>query len=70
MNKPNLDDPDLSLADLMTHWPRTIPIFIRHRMLCVGCPISRFHTVANACAEYHLNEKDFLEELKQAIDVK
>jgi hybrid cluster-associated redox disulfide protein len=39
-------------------------------MLCVGCPISRFHTVANACAEYHLNEKDFLEELKQAIDVK
>lgn len=40
MNKPKLDDPDLSLADLMTHWPRTIPVFIRHRMLCVGCPIS------------------------------
>lgn len=37
MNKPNLEDPDLPLADLMTRWPQTIPVFIRHRMLCVGC---------------------------------
>lgn len=27
MNKLNLDDSDLPLADLMTRWPQTIPVF-------------------------------------------
>lgn len=66
MRKPSLDDPDLPLADLMTQWPETIPVFIRHKMLCVGCPVSPFHTVADACAAYHLNEEVFLSELMHA----
>lgn len=66
MTRPRLDDPDLSLAELMTAWPQTIPVFMRHRMLCVGCLVSPFHTVADACAEYHLNEEMFRVELKRA----
>ncbi|GGD29763.1 DUF1858 domain-containing protein [Sinisalibacter lacisalsi] len=68
MRAPRLDDPDLPLADLMTHWPATVPVFVRHRMLCVGCLISPFHTVTDACAEYHLDEELFLAELRIAAD--
>ncbi len=64
-----LDDPDLPLADLMTYWPGTIPVFIRHKMLCVGCLISPFHTIVEACAEYDLDEAEFLAELRQAAGV-
>lgn len=67
MRQPKLDDPDLPLADLMTHWPDTIPVFLRHKMLCVGCFISPFHTIVDACAEYSLNERDFLAELQEAV---
>jgi hybrid cluster-associated redox disulfide protein len=66
MRHPRLDDPDLSLADLMTHWPGTIRVFLRHRMLCVGCLISPFHTLVDACAEYGLDLTDFLAELRDA----
>lgn len=66
MRPLNLDDPDLPLADLMTEWPQTIPVFVRHRMLCVGCLVSPFHTVADACAEYHLHRRVFLDELMTA----
>ncbi|MEX1233497.1 MAG: DUF1858 domain-containing protein [Roseovarius sp.] len=66
MRPPRLDDPDLSLADLMTLWPQTIQVFINHKMLCVGCLISPFHTVADACAEYLLDEETFLAELMDA----
>ncbi|WP_297339501.1 DUF1858 domain-containing protein [Pseudophaeobacter sp.] len=66
MRHSNLDDPDLALADLMTKWPQTIPVFVRHKMLCVGCLVSPFHTIADACAEYHLDEEVFLAELKTA----
>ncbi|MEH6507773.1 MAG: DUF1858 domain-containing protein [Sulfitobacter litoralis] len=69
MRNPRLDDPDLPLAELMTHWPGTIPVFLRHKMLCVGCLISPFHTIVDACAEYELDESDFLAELREAAGV-
>ena len=68
MRRRRFDDPDLPLSDLMTDWPQTIPVFLRHRMLCVGCLINPFHTVVDACAEYHLDEDLFIEELRQAIE--
>lgn len=67
MRHLKLDDPDLPLADLMTHWPDTIPVFLRHKMLCVGCLISPFHTIVDACAEYDLDESTLLAELQDAV---
>lgn len=69
MRTARLDDPDLPLADLMSIWPDTIPVFVRHRMLCVGCLVSPFHTIADACAEYHLDEEVFIEELMRAAGI-
>lgn len=68
MPKPCVDDPDLPLAHLMSAWPATIPVFLRHRMLCVGCLIAPFHTIVDACAEYGLDEAAFVAELKAAIE--
>lgn len=63
MKRKRLDDPDLSLEELMALWPETIPVFLRHKMLCVGCLVNPFHTVIDACAEYDLDVGDFVEEL-------
>ena len=60
-------DPYMPLSDLLTKWPETIPVFVRHRMLCVGCHISPFHSVSDACTEYGLDEELFFEELKEVI---
>jgi hybrid cluster-associated redox disulfide protein len=67
VTKPALDDPDLTLDALMTLWPETIPVFLRHKMLCVGCLITSFHTVIDACLEYHLDELVFRAELHDAV---
>ncbi|MCR9110720.1 DUF1858 domain-containing protein [Marivita sp. XM-24bin2] len=64
-----IDDPNISLADLMTLWPQTISVFVKYKMLCVGCLVSPFHTIADACAEYHLDEKAFISELKKAAGI-
>lgn len=67
MRAPKIDDLDLPLSEMMTHWPQTIAVFTRHKMLCVGCLVSPFHTIIDACAEYNLNVDDFLSELKAAL---
>jgi hypothetical protein len=38
-------------------------------MMCIGCPITPFHTVIDACAEYNLDEAAFRAELRAAISV-
>ncbi len=64
-----LDDPDLALDSLMSLWPETISVFLRHNMLCVGCMVSPFHTVVDACAEYDLDESIFRAELHATAGV-
>ena len=63
------DDPDLALADLMTRWPATIPVFVRHKMLCVGCHVSPFHSIEDACAEYGVDQQAFVAELVEALSL-
>ena len=63
---PDLDDPDLQLHALMDLWPATIAVFLGHGMLCVGCAITPFHTVADACRAYGLDEAIFRRELRAA----
>ena len=69
MRAPKLNDPDLPLADMMTLWPETVQVFVKHQMLCVGCLIAPFHTVMDACAEYDLDPDDFMSELLESVGI-
>jgi hybrid cluster-associated redox disulfide protein len=60
-------DPDMPLDEIMRRWPSTIAVMIRHRMLCIGCPIGSFHTIVEACAEHGVDEALFADELLAAI---
>lgn len=62
MKLPEID-PDMTVDEIMRRWPATIRVFIRNRMLCVGCPIGIFHTVKDACEAHDLDEESFSQEL-------
>ncbi len=59
---------DQSVSEIMTTWPQTVRVFLRHGMHCVGCKVGPFHTIEDACLEYHLDEADFRRELEGAIN--
>ena len=50
----------------MRGWPGTIRVAIRNGMLCVGCPIAPFHTLAEAASEHELDEVALREALEAA----
>lgn len=60
----------LNVTDVVNCWQETIPVFLRHRMACIGCPMSSFETVAGAATVYGLNLTAFLQELQDAIPAK
>ena len=38
-------DSKLCSQELLERYPRATTAFIKHRMLCVGCPAQAFHTL-------------------------
>ena len=64
---PDIDDPDLPLDELFRTWPEAARPFLRWKTACVGCLMAPFHTVADACAQYGLDEAEFRAELRAAI---
>ena len=58
---------DMPLDDIMREWPATIGVMLRHRFLCVGCPIAPFHTVVDACREHGADPDSVLAELRGAM---
>jgi hybrid cluster-associated redox disulfide protein len=65
--KPDLITPDLIVADLLDSWPQAIPVFIKHKMSCVGCSMSCFETLSDAARIYGIAPAVLMAELQQTI---
>ena len=57
------------VGEVMTARPATIRVFLNFRMGCIGCPISAFHTVDDACSEHGVDRDEFLAALRAGADV-
>jgi hybrid cluster-associated redox disulfide protein len=58
---------DMVVDEIMRKWPATVAVMLSYRMLCVGCPIGTFHTVAEACREHRIDETRFILDLDAAV---
>jgi hybrid cluster-associated redox disulfide protein len=61
---------NLTVAEVLAQWPQTIPVFIHHRMACVGCAMAPFESLAEVATIYRLDLDGFLRELLQTIETK
>lgn len=57
---------DLSVAEVMDRWPKTIKVFLKYQTACVGCEMAPFETIATAAENYDLLLFIFLADLQQA----
>lgn len=62
--------PNLTVDQLLSRWRQVIPVFMRLRMSCVGCPMSPFETLDTVAKIYGLPLDSLMNELKTAIAVK
>jgi hybrid cluster-associated redox disulfide protein len=67
VKQPSPIDPDMVVDEIMRKWPATVAVVLRYKMLCVGCPIGTFHTVAEACLEHHVDESRLIADLEATV---
>ena len=58
------------IATLLSRYPQVSRVIIHHRMGCVGCAFSKFHSLHDALEIYQLQQEPFLTEIRNLIGVK
>jgi hybrid cluster-associated redox disulfide protein len=58
---------DLTVEHILAAWPGTLPVFIRFHMLCIGCPVTPFHTLREACLAHGIELESLLSVLQAAV---
>jgi len=60
-------NPQTTVFDLLKAYPQAAPLFLRRRMACVGCDMSRFETLKDATRIYRVDLSKLLEELDELV---
>jgi hybrid cluster-associated redox disulfide protein len=60
-------DSKMTVSDLLKIHPSVMNVFIKRKMLCVGCPAESFHTLEDVARIYGIALETFLRELQVAI---
>ena len=61
-------DSKMTVSELMSAHPPAIGVFLKRKMLCVGCPTETFHTLEDVARIYGIALEQLLKELRGAID--
>ena len=62
-------DSKMTVSELMRVHPSAMDVFIKRKMLCVGCPTESFHTLEDVAHLYGVALEQLLRELRGGIDV-
>ncbi len=55
-----------TVEEVLSRWPGTAEVFIRHKMACVGCIMAPFQTLKAAAKSYRIPEAELLSEIHAA----
>jgi len=58
----------MTVSELITAHPSAMDVFIKRKMLCVGCPTESFHTLEDVAHINGIALEALMKELRWAID--
>jgi hybrid cluster-associated redox disulfide protein len=62
-------DSKMTVSELMTYHPSAIDVFVKRKILCIGCPTDRFHSIEDVARINGILLKHLQKELRDAICV-
>jgi hybrid cluster-associated redox disulfide protein len=60
----------MTIAEIISKYPETIPILMKHGMPCMGCPIAMQETLEQGLAGHGIDIEKIIEELNNAVKKK
>ena len=60
--------PNTIVKDLLDGHPEAVKAFIDLGLMCVGCPVANFHTLADAAREHNRDPAELLRILNRRLE--
>lgn len=58
----------MTISELIRIHPSSLDVFIKRKMLCVGCPTESFHTIEDVSCIYGIDLNQLMRELCGVFD--
>jgi hybrid cluster-associated redox disulfide protein len=56
---------DMPIGDVVTRYPQTVHIFMRHGLGCIGCALARFENIREGAQAHGISLEALIEDLNQ-----
>ena len=61
---------DLNLSQVVRDYPATVPVFLRHGLMCIGCAAARFESIEQGALAHGLDVDALVADLNEAVTEK
>lgn len=58
---------DMRIGDVVTRYPGTIEVFLRHGLMCVGCAAARFENIGQGARAHGIDVEPLIADLNEAV---
>jgi len=58
---------EMSIGEVVTKYPQTIPVFQAHGMGCLGCAVAKFENVEQGASAHGIDVDKLMQDLNDAI---
>ena len=58
---------EMTIQEIIEHYPEVLSVFINHGLHCIGCPLAQGETVEQAAKAHKVHFGELLEDLNKAV---
>lgn len=61
---------EMSIGQIVEQYPETVPVFLKHGLMCFGCAVARFENVEQGARAHGIDVEALVTDLNAAISEK
>jgi hybrid cluster-associated redox disulfide protein len=61
---------DMGIIEVVTKWPETAEVFMKHGMGCLGCAAARFENIEQGASAHGMNIQALIDDLNKVVEGK
>ena len=62
--------PDMTIGQVVSEYPVTIPVFLGHGLMCIGCAVARFENIEQGARAHGIDVAALVKDLNVAVEQK
>ena len=59
---------DMKIGEIVSKYPKTVQVFIKHQMMCFGCGMAQMETLEQGCTGHGIDVEEMLKDLNKVVE--